>query len=330
MQRNLRGRIKPGRGVCALVVLTMSLGLTACGGNGDGDKTAKAGGTTAVKVGVIPIVDVAPIYLGIKQGFFKEEGLELKLEAAQGGAAIVPGVMSDQYQFGFSNTVSLLLGGSKGLALQAVAAGVSSTGEKGKDFGGVVVKGDSGIKSAADLAGKKIAVNTLQNINTITVNAAVRAAGGDPSDIEYVELAFPDIAPAVAKGDVDAGQLVEPFLTIAQGQGDRQVTSNYAETDPDLLVGMYFTSDTYAKQNPKVVEAFGAAMKKSMGYATEHPDDVRAILTQYTEIAADVQKKVVLPSWPTEIKTESVQKLAELMAKDGLADSAPDVTSLLP
>ncbi|MGW0855196.1 ABC transporter substrate-binding protein [Streptomyces sp. NPDC002690] len=328
MQRNLRGRTKPGRGVCALVVLTMSLGLAACGS--DEDKATEAGGTTTVKVGVIPIVDVAPIYLGIKQGFFKEEGLELKLETAQGGAAIVPGVMSDQYQFGFSNTVSLLLGGSKGLALQGVAAGVSSTGEKGKDFGGVVVKSDSAIKSAADLAGKKIAVNTLQNINTITVNEAVRAAGGDPSGIEYVELAFPDIAPAVAKGDVDAGQLVEPFLTIAQGQGDRQVTSNYAETDPDLLVGMYFTSDKYAKQNPKVVTAFGAAMKKSMGYATEHPDDVRAILTEYTDIAADVQKNAVLPSWPTEIKTESLQKLADLMAEDGLADSAPDVKSLLP
>lgn len=328
MQRNLRGRTKPRRGVCALVALTMSLGLAACGG--DGDTTTEAGGTTAVTVGVIPIIDVAPVYLGIKQGFFKEEGLELKLETAQGGAAIVPGVMSDQYQFGFSNTVSLLLGGSKGLALQAVAAGVSSTGDKGKDFGGVVVKGDSGIKSAADLAGKKIAVNTLQNINTITVNAAVRAAGGDPSGIEYVELAFPDIAPAVAKGDVDAGQLVEPFLTIAQGQGDRQVTSNYAETAPDLLVGMYFTSDEYAKQNPKVVKAFGAAMKKSMGYAKENPDAVRAILSEYTDIAADVQKNAVLPSWPTEIKTDSVQKLAELMAKDGLAESAPDVKSLLP
>ncbi|MFD6421305.1 ABC transporter substrate-binding protein [Streptomyces sp. NPDC060198] len=328
MQRNLRGRTKPGRGVCALVVLTMSLGLAACGS--DKEKATEAGGTTTVKVGVIPIVDVAPIYLGIKQGFFEEEGLELKLETAQGGAAIVPGVMSDQYQFGFSNTVSLLLGGSKGLGLQAVAAGVSSTGEKGKDFGGVVVKGDSAIKSAADLAGKKIAVNTLQNINTITVNEAVRAAGGDPSGIEYVELAFPDIAPAVAKGDVDAGQLVEPFLTIAQGQGDRQVTSNYAETDPGLLVGAYFTSDTYAKRNPKAVTAFGAAMKKSMAYATEHPDDVRAILTEYTDIAADVQKNAVLPSWPTEIETGSLQKLADLMAEDGLADSAPDVKSLLP
>jgi NitT/TauT family transport system substrate-binding protein len=306
----------------------MSLGLAACGGSGG--ETAATGDTTTVTVGVIPILDVAPVYLGITQGFFEEENLKLKLETAQGGAAIVPGVMSDQYQFGFSNTASLLLAGSRGLGLQAVAAGVSSTGARGKDYGGVVVKGDSGITSPADLAGRKIAVNTLQNINTITVNEAVRAAGGDPSHIEYVELAFPDIAPAVAKGDVDAGQLVEPFLTIAQGQGERQITSNYAETDPDLLVGMYFTSDRYAKRNPKVVEAFGAALKKCMAYAQEHPDEVRAILSTYTDIAADVQKDAVLPSWPTEIRIRSVEKIADLMVEDDLADSTPDVRSLLP
>jgi len=69
-------------------------------------------------------------------------------------------------QFGFSNTTSLLLANSQGLPLKVVAAGVSSTGEDGKDFGAVIVKADSPIRSAKDLAGKRVAVNTLKNINT--------------------------------------------------------------------------------------------------------------------------------------------------------------------
>ncbi|KQW47163.1 nitrate ABC transporter substrate-binding protein [Nocardioides sp. Root1257] len=311
-------------------LLALSVSLTACGGSDSGGGDTGADGTTSITVGVIPIIDVAPIYLGIKQGFFEDEGLDLKLETAEGGAAIVPGVMSGQYQFGFSNSVSLMLAQSQGLDIKAVSAGVASTGKDGNDFGGVVVPADSDIKSAKDLAGKKIAVNTLKNINTVTINEAVRADGGDPSTIEYVELGFPDIAPAVESGDVDAGQLVEPFLTIAAGNGDRQVSSNYVATDPSLMVGLYFTSAKYMDENPDVVDGFTAAMTKSLEYATDHPDEARAILSEYTDIDAGVQEKVVLPAWPTEIGTDSIDKLADLMVEDKLVDSKPDSSALLP
>jgi NitT/TauT family transport system substrate-binding protein len=326
---NLRGARRRWLSVIA-ALLALSVSLAACGGSDSDGSATGSDSTTSITVGVIPIIDVAPIYLGIKQGFFEDEGLDLKLETAEGGAAIVPGVMSGQYQFGFSNSVSLLLAQSQGLAIKAVSAGVASTGKDGNDFGGVVVPADSDIKSAKDLAGKKIAVNTLNNINTITINAAVRADGGDPSKIQYVELGFPDIAPAVASGDVDAGQLVEPFLTIATSGGDRQVSSNYVATDPDLMVGMYFTSEKYLEEHSDVVDGFTAAMQKSLAYASDHPDEARAILSEYTNIDAGVQEKVVLPGWPSEIETESIDKLADLMVEDKMVDSKPDASALLP
>jgi len=322
-------RVSTRRAALAALALAVPLAVSACGGS-DSPSGSATGGTTTLKVGVIPIIDVAPIYLGINKGFFKDAGLDLKLETAQGGAAIVPGVVSGQYQFGFSNTVSLLLASSKGLKLKAVTAGVSSTGTEGKDFGGVIVRGDSAIKSAADLAGKKIAVNTLNNINTTTINEVVRKAGGDPSKITYVELAFSDIVAAIAKGDVDAGQVVEPFLTTATQQGDRQVVSNYAGTDPNLAVAMYFTSQDYAQKNPKVVEAFTTAMNKSLTYAQEHPDEVRAVLSSYTKIDPKVQQAVILPRWSSAIDKASVQKLADLSQKDGFLTATPDITALLP
>ncbi len=108
-------------------------------------------------------------------------------------------MVAGQYQFGFSNLTSLLLGSSTGLDLKVVAAGNATTGDVAKDFGGVVVPAGSPIKSPKDLAGKKIAVNTLNNINTTTINEMVRKDGGDPSGIQYVELGFPDIEPAVEK-----------------------------------------------------------------------------------------------------------------------------------
>jgi NitT/TauT family transport system substrate-binding protein len=318
------------RATLTAVTVAGAVLLAGCGGASSASSPQVTSGPTTVTVGVIPIVDVAPLYLGIKQGFFTEQGLNLKLETAQGGAAIIPAVVSGQYQFGFSNTTSLLLAASKGLPLKVVSSGDATTGKEGADFGAVVVKDDSPIHSAADLSGKRVAVNTLNNINTTTINEAVRKDRGDPSTISYVELAFPDIPPAVAKGDVDAGQVVEPFLTIAKQQGMREVTSNLAVTDPNLTVAMYFTSASYAQSNPAIVQKFTAAMQKSLQYASGNPDAAREIVSSYTKIDPAVQKALTLPLWPGDVDKESVALLARLSVQDKLMSKSPDLSTLLP
>ena len=286
--------------------------------------------TVDLTVGVIPILDVAPIYLGVQEGFFEEEGINLTLELAQGGAAIIPGVVSGQFEFGFSNTVSLLLADANDLGLKAIANGAQSTADAMEDFGAVVVPGDSDIQDLTDLAGKRIGVNTLNNIQTTTINEIVREAGGDPSDITYVELPFPEIVQAVANGDVDAGQLVEPFRTMSLNAGDRNLGSNLAGVMDNLEVAMYFTSTTYAAANPDIVDRFTRAINKSLAYADDNPDAAREVLGTYTNIDPAVAEAAVLPRWPGEITVASVERLSELGISDGLFPSDPDVSRLLP
>lgn len=193
------------------VLLATVLLLTACGGGeGEGAENRSPDENRKITVGVIPILDVAPIYLGVQKGFFTQRKLEVKLELAQGGAAIVPAVLSGQFQFGFSNNTSLLLAQTRGLPLKIVAPGSSSTGVPGKDFAGVVVRDASPIRSSADLSGKSVAINTLNNISDTVVREAVRKAGGDPRTVRFVELPFPDMPAAVMNGRVDAAFVVEP------------------------------------------------------------------------------------------------------------------------
>lgn len=309
--------------------------LAACGSGGPATPAATGTGAAGgkvdqVKVGIIPIVDVAPIYLGRQQGFFAKRNIELTLESGQGGAAIVPGVVSGQFQFGFSNVTSLLLAESKGLPLKVVVNGVASTGVQGKDFGGVVVKADSPVRSAKDLAGKTVAVNTLKNIGDTTVRASVRKDGGNPDTVKFVEMAFPDMPAAVAGGRVDAAWVVEPFLSIARAQGDRVVAWNYVDAAPDLTVATYFTSAKLAQTNPDLVARFVAAMKESLQYADANPDQARQVLTTYTKIDQKTVQSLTLPKWPVDINRASVQTLADLAVKDGLLTSAPDLGKLLP
>jgi NitT/TauT family transport system substrate-binding protein len=318
--------------VLSAAILTV---LTGCGGDDDAGDTASDSATgasepQAITVGVIPIVDVAPIYLGVEQGFFEDRGLDVTLQTAQGGAAIVPAVLNGEFDFGFSNITSLLIAQTQGLPLKIVAAGDSTTGKPGEDFAAVVAPQGSSIAGPADLAGRTVAVNTLNNIGTTTISKVVEDAGGDASTINFVELPFPDMPAALAEGRIDAAWGLEPFLTIMRNQGATPVTWNYAETDPNLVIAAYFTTQQKLEEDPELVEAFTEAMNESLQYAQDNPDAARGALGSYTQIDPAVAEALILPRWPSEIDADAVQLLADLAEQDGLVDTPPDVEALLP
>lgn len=317
--------------ITSTIIAAALLAAPACGSSPDA--TSGSGGpghTDKVKVGAIPIVDVAPLHLGKEKGFFKEQGIELEVVNTTGGAAAVPGVVSGEFDFAFGNVVSLIAARSKGLPLTAIASGNSSTGKPGADFGGVVVPPDSPITNAAGLAGKTIAINNLNNISDTTVRASIRKAGGDPSNVKWVELPFPDMAAAVMGKRVEAAMIVEPFFTIAQNQGARVVASNFADATPNMTVAAYFTTEKTVKEKADLTKRFTAAIEKSLRYAQEHPDEARKVLLTYTKIDAAVAEKITLPAWPAEINRESVQALADLMLTDGVIKEKVDISELLP
>lgn len=315
-----------------LTALTMAavLGLTGCASPAADNSAQQSTAARKVTVGVIPIVDVAPIYLGEQKGFFSARGIDLELVAAQGGAAVIPGVVSGQFQFGFSNITSLVTAASKNLPVKITNAGNSSTGKDGADFGGVVVKEDSPIRTAKDLEGKTVSVNTLKNIGDTTVRASVRKAGGDPEKVKFAELAFPDMAAALTAGEVDAAWVVEPFLSGLTAQGARVVAWNFVDTAPDLPISAYFSTSTLVRDEPDLAKGFTEAMTESLAYAQAHPGEARAVLSSYMKITPEQAEALTLPQWPTAIDAAALEVLADLAVSDGIVEAKPDLAALLP
>jgi NitT/TauT family transport system substrate-binding protein len=237
--------------------------------------------------------------------------------------------VAGDFQFAFGNVTSVLLAASQGLPLQVVAEGNSSTGDPETDFSAVVVAADSPIRSAADLAGRTVAVNNFKNIGEVTIRKAVEDAGGDSAGINFIELAFPDMPAAVAGGDVDAAWVVEPFVTVATGQGARKVLANFAEAVDDLTVATYFTTEQVIAEEPELVDDFQAAIQESLQYASDNPDEVRRIITTYTQITPEVAAQMALPAFPQEIDVESMKTVAELMQEYGITTEPADVDALL-
>ena len=312
------------------------LALAACSsgspsGGSAGEGTGGSDGSLEkITVGVIPIVDTAPIWLGDSKGFFAEEGLDLEIETATGGSAIVPGIQSGSYDFAFSNLISVMVANDKGLDMKFVANGISTTGDVKSDVGSVLVKEDSKISSPKDLAGKKVSVNNLSNIGDTTIKSIVEEDGGDPGSIEFVEVPFPDAPAALQNGIVDAAWILEPFQSSALDDGAKMLSANFAEFDPELDVAGYFTSAEYAQENPEVTEKFTTAMNKSLQYAQENPDEVREIVGTYTKISEEVRAEMVLPRFRADFNREAVQKLGDAALSYGTLSKPVDLEKLLP
>ena len=308
--------------------------LAACGGDGDGGGGDGGGGGGAgepvtLTVGLIPIADVAPLYLGMNQGFFEEENLTIETQFAEGGAAIVPSVISGDYQIGFSNTTSLIIAATQNVPVQIVSQGVLGGSTTDEAWDAVMVAKDSPIRSPQDLEGKRIAVNTLQNIGPVTINTVLDEEGADYSTVEYVEVPFPEMIAALGSGDVDAVFVVEPFVSQGKAEGARTILYPYEQTAPELTVATYFASRQYIEQNGDVVDRFVRAMSKSLEYAQENPDEARDVVPEYTEIPPEAAEAMTLPQWSSDLNEPTIEKTAELAEQYGFIEEQPDLGELI-
>ncbi len=318
-----------------VAVYALAASLAACGGDDGSSQTSSSSDEpTTLKVGVIPIIDVAPLYLGIQKGFFERRGLKIEPELAEGGAAIVPAVISGSNEIGFSNNVSLFIASSKGLPVKIISEGVgispdATAGDSDVGYCEVLAPKDSSILGPADLAGKTIAVNTLNNIGDVTIKAALERNGVDPSGVKFSEIPFPDMLAALNAGRVDAAWECEPFVSQGLEEGAVGVLNNYAETDPELSVATYFASEEWLQENPEVAKRFVDALHESLDYAAAHPDEARAATKEYTKLPPEALKKLGLPEWRSELNRESLESLAALTAKYGLTDGPANLDTLV-
>lgn len=305
------------------------LALTACS---DGATDGEASGNNElipVEVGVIPIGDVASIYVGEKEGIFEEHGIDLTLTQAQGGAAIVPGVQSGDLDFGYSNVTSLVMARSQGLPVQIVATGPQTTGSPDEDFASVMVAPDSGIEDITDLEGKTLAVNTLNNIFDSVISAGLEQEGGDPDQVEFVEMAFPDMVAQLEAGNVDAISAVDPFAVMGDEAGLDRIYGPFSEPVEDLSIGGYFTSDQVIADNPELVESFTAAMKESQAVSDENPELVREVIAEYTDAEPDILEQTTLPRFPQEHHRGSLQQIIDISVDTGLINEPIELEELL-
>jgi NitT/TauT family transport system substrate-binding protein len=318
----MMGRFRSGALAGALAML-----VVACGD--DGEQPTTEGGATKLTVQETAGVPSSFVAFGIEKGMFDKQKLEIDLEPTQGGAATIPALVSGDIQVGGSNVVSLLLASQKNLPIRAIAGGTSAQASGEKDFGALIAAKGKGISKPEDLEGKTVAVNTLNNIAEVVVKAALEKHGVDPASLKLSEVPFPEMAPALAKGSVDAAFSIEPFVTQSVAKGDEVLGYSYVETESDMQVGAYAVTHTFAEENADAVKRFKAAIAETASYVDTHEDEFRTFLSESAKMPPEVAQKIVLPNWTGEVDAESVANTAKLMQRYGVVDKPVDAGKLL-
>lgn len=182
-----------------------------------------------------------------------------------------------------------------------------------------------GIKSWADLKGKKVGAAQATGGMKLTLMEVLSKNGIDPNkDVELVANGFYQTAYAtLASGEVDATIIHQPYATLAEKDGIGHVLAKTWEYMPDYHTGVLVASDKLIKEQPDVVERILEVYFYANNYAKTHLNEFLPWAAKYLNIDEETAKKAIeseIVLWENDpiVDTKRLQVTEDLLTKYGM------------
>ena len=213
----------------------------------------------------------AGYYAAVKKGYFRDAGLDVRLEAGRPGLRVADELAAGRADFGV-DMPSILIARHQGKPVVALAAIFQHSPVA------LFVRADSGITNPQDLRGKTVMLRPGGNIE---IRAMLAAEGIDKKQIDIIPHSWnlDDLIDGTV--DAQAGYLTDrPFLLRQRGVAFtvlRPLTYGI-----DFYGDCLFTTEDEIARHPQRVRAFLAASIKGWQYAMNHQEElVDYILATY-------------------------------------------------
>ncbi|MCP8938034.1 aliphatic sulfonate ABC transporter substrate-binding protein [Alsobacter sp. SYSU M60028] len=267
-------------GLLAALGLTLPLGVTA----------ARA---QAVKEIRIDWATYNPVSLvlkdkGLLEEEFKKDGISIRWVQSAGSNKALEFLNAGSLDFGSTAGAAALVGKINGNPIQSIY--VYSRPE----WTALVTKGDSAIKTVADLKGKRVAVTRGTDPHIFLVRALAESKLTE-KDVKLVLLQHADGRLALERGDVEAWAGLDPIMASAEIEGGARLFYRKPEAN---TWGVLNVREEFAAANPEIVKrvlkvyeqarkaslANPADLTKTLVAATKLPDAVIARQLERTEL----------------------------------------------
>ncbi|GGS15837.1 MULTISPECIES: ABC transporter substrate-binding protein [Actinokineospora] len=335
MLRSVTRRTARARLPIAALAVALAATLTGCGllGGDDDGGTANPGPggleKTQIKVGTIPVVDVAPLHYAIDNGYFKAEGLEVTAEVVKSGHEALNGIMSGTLDITFSTYAATFTAQSKRIAdFKVVADGLAAK----PNHLMVVATPNSKVKKATDLPGKKVAITAQNTFTDLAPMAVMNVQGIDYSEIEWISMGLPQMLPAMLDGSVDAAVVVEPWVTKAMKEaGAVPVLDAASGPTAELPMSGYIAvagPGKFATTSPNTIAAFQRALARAQAEATDR-SKMEPMFVKYAKIDEPTARLVTIATYSTTLEANRLQRVANLLEQFGAIKGKLEVAPMI-
>lgn len=228
----------------------------------------------------------APAVIALKKGFFKAEGLSVEDKKFSSGVDARNAMVSGAVDIGTVGITPFIVGASR--AEIAALAAVCYAGKTAM----VMARAGSGIKTIADLRGKKIASQVGSTLDGVFKKQIAPEAGLSENDYQIVNTKFNDQVSALAAGSVDAMLNLEPFCSIAEDRKIAVMITDYFKYD--LIPNMLAVNRPFAEKYPDTCVAFLRGWLRAVDVFNKSLDEAVAVmLAVYRESGYEMSDTLV-------------------------------------
>lgn len=246
--------------------------------------------TDKITVGALRFTSEGPTFLAVERGYFKDEGLEPRIEFFQAAQPMAVAIASGDVDFGVTAvTAGLITLAEKG-ALKVIGGALQE--EAGID-GQVILASrqawESGLKSPKDLRNRTFGITTHGSSFHYMVHKLADKVGIRRSEIQLKPLQqVGALVGSLSTGQIDAWSIVPDIGKGLIAKPEVKKIGDIAEYIPDYQVTTVFTASRMIRERKDVVQRFMKARARAVA-------DFNAALVgpKANEKAADDVLKVI-------------------------------------
>jgi NitT/TauT family transport system substrate-binding protein len=342
-------RKRAPRALSIVLFVVLALVAIACGGSdtgtaadggeataGGGEATAGGGEATAPAEGPAePVgsmvlgtgIDAAygSIVAGVREGFFEKHGVDAELRVFSSGQESLEATLTGQSDFSGNGQYNVPFVAAQGGNVRIIAEYERSD----EQFGAVAAEG---IEGPEDLVGKRVATQ-FGTSPDYYFRLYAEHYGLDLNQVEYVDLQFAQLIPALSQGDIDAFFAFEPLLTNAMESVPGATILHRSGEDDVMPLRVFSVVSERVYSDPDLAVAFLRGLIEAGEWSNEHPDEVAAMIAEEFEMELeDAERYVSYFDYSVEFSEESLaelERVTEYVAERGLVDQAPDLSQFV-
>ena len=230
----------------------------------------------------------APFYAGVKNGFFKEQALDVTVQPGNGSANVAQAIGHGNGDFAAVDGGTMMQLVAKGLPVKAVMGWFQ------RNPNGVIYSERSGIKNPKDVEGKTLAL-TNGDAPSALLPAFAKATGLDLSRVNIVNTSPAAKNAAVISGKADANvTFTFQGVPIIRAEGVTANSLDYADYGVNVPGLCIIARLDYIKEHPDVVKKFVASARKAIASSKDHAQQSIDILVEMNP-NQKVDTKTALP-----------------------------------